>query len=122
VIVGVGIDLLEVRRVEQELARGEWQQGEGIFSPDEIRYCSAFRRPALRYAACFAAKEAVLKALGLQVNDLALFREVEVGLDTNSIALHQRLQTRSEQLGVRIIRLSTTVGKDLTGAMVILEH
>ena len=121
-IVGIGIDLLETRRVQQELARSEWQQGDGIFSPEEARYCNAFRRPALRYAACFAAKEAALKALGIEVNDLALFREVEVRLDSSSIAFHQRLQDRSEQLGVRNIRLSTTVGKDLTGAMVILEH
>ncbi len=121
-IVGIGIDLLENRRVEAELARGAWPQAQGVFTPDEVRYCSAFRRPALRYAACFAAKEAAIKALGMEVADLALFREVEVKLDTNIVALRQRLKNRSEELGVRSIRLSTTVGRDLTGAMVILEH
>ncbi len=121
-IVGMGIDLLDIRRVERELQRGEWQRGEAIFSPEEIRYCNAFRRPAQRYAACFAAKEAAIKALGMEVADLAAFREVEVQLDTNSIALRQRLKNRSEQLGVRRIRLSTAVSRDLTGAMVILEN
>lgn len=121
-IVGIGIDLLENRRVEEELARGEWQQAQGIFTPEEVRFCNAFRRPALRYAACFAAKEAALKALGMEIADLAILREVEVRLDANIVALRQRLKDRSEQLGVRRIRLSTTVGRDLTGAMVILEH
>lgn len=120
-ILGIGIDLVENRRVEQELARGEWRTSDGVFSPEEIRYCASTRRPALRYAACFAAKEAALKALGLPARDLADFRDVEVGLETSSIALHSRLKNQSEQLGVRRIRLSTTVGRDLTGAMVILE-
>ncbi len=120
-IVGMGVDLLDIRRVERELWRGDWGQGDGIFSPEEIRYCQAFRRPARRYAACFAAKEATLKALGMDVADLAAFREVEVRLDTSSIALRNRLQQRSDQLGVRRIRLSTTVSRDLSGAMVILE-
>ncbi|MBZ5648245.1 MAG: holo-ACP synthase [Acidobacteriia bacterium] len=120
-ILGIGIDLVENRRVERELARGEWRMGDGVFSPEEIRYCTSTRKPALRYAACFAAKEATLKALGVPARDLAVFREVEVGLESSSIALHSRLKNQSEQLGVRRIRLSTTVSRDLTGAMVILE-
>jgi holo-[acyl-carrier protein] synthase len=119
VIVGIGIDLLANRRVEQELARGEWRQSDGIFSPEEVRSCNAVGRPARRYAECFAAKEAALKALGVSPDDLAVFREVEVGPGT--IALHHRLKDRSEQLGVRRIRLSTSVSRDFTGAMVILE-
>ncbi len=120
-VIGIGIDLLENRRVEQELARDEWRHSDGIFSPEEIRTCAAARHPARRFAACFAAKEAALKALGVSADDLAIFRDVEVGLDHDRIALHRRLKHRSEQLGVRHIRLSTSVSRDFTGAMVILE-
>ena len=60
-IVGLGIDLLENNRVERELARGDWLLNEGIFTREEIKDCSGSRKPALRYAACFAAKEATLK-------------------------------------------------------------
>ncbi len=120
-IIGIGIDLLENGRVERELGRGEWRQGDGIFTAEEIRSCSSAGRPAHRFAACFAAKEATLKALGVPVTDLTNFREVEVGFENSSIALHGRLKQQSEQLGVRHIRLSTTVRRDLTGAMVILE-
>ena len=50
-IVGLGIDLIENRRVEQELARSEWTREDGIFSREEIRYCNLGKKPARRYAA-----------------------------------------------------------------------
>ena len=120
-ILGLGIDVLENRRIERELARGAWLHRDGVFTPAEIAYCNAPRKPALRYAACFAAKEATLKALGVAPPDLTVFRQVEVGLANNHIVLHQQLQRESEQLGVRHIRLATSVSHDLTGAVVILE-
>lgn len=121
-IVGLGIDLVTNRRVERELAREEWLQGDGIFTRQEISRCSRNRRPALCYAACFAAKEAALKALGVEVADLGMMREVEVELgDRCAIVLHDRVKAESEQLGVRHIRLSIAPSKRQTGAMVILE-
>ena len=121
-IVGLGIDLVTNSRVERELARDEWLQGDGIFTGQEISRCSRNRRPAVCYAACFAAKEATLKALGVEVADLGMMREVEVELgDRCAIVLHDRMKSESEQLGVRHIRLSIAPSKRQTGAMVILE-
>jgi holo-[acyl-carrier protein] synthase len=121
-IVGLGIDLVTNSRVERELARDEWLQGDGIFTSQEISRCSLNRSPALCYAACFAAKEATLKALGVEVADLGMMREVEVELgDRCAIVLHDRMKSESEQLGVRRIRLSIAPSKRQTGAMVILE-
>lgn len=123
-IVGVGIDLVANRRVHGELARGEWLASDGIFTSPEISRCSRDRRPALCYAACFAAKEATLKALGVNVGDPGLRREVEIELDysgTWTVVLHERLKTESERLGVKQIRLSITSNQQQTGAMVILE-
>ena len=121
-IVGLGIDLVTNSRMERELAREEWLQGDGIFTSQEISRCSRNRRPALCYAACFAAKEATLKALGVEVADLGMMREVEVELGNwCAIVLHDRMKSESEQLGVRHIRLSIAPSKRQTGAMVILE-
>ena len=123
-ILGVGIDLLENSRVEQELLRGKWLLNDGIFTPEEISRCSSKKKPALDYAACFAAKEATLKALGFEVSDLGVFREVEVGLGgTNeyTVVLHQRLKAEAERLGVRRIHLSIAQSAHQTGAIVILE-
>ena len=123
-VVGVGVDLVENSRVTQELARGDWRQENGIFTSEEIKRCSTGTNPALRYAACFAAKEATLKALGVGASDLAMFREVEIGLDNKgeyAVVLHDRLKSESEQLGVRHIKVSIAAAAKQTGAMVILE-
>ncbi len=124
VIVGLGIDLVENSRVTRELAQGDWRPENGVFTSGEIDRCSTDKNPALSYAACFAAKEAMLKALGIGVSDWATFREVEIGLDSNgeyAVVLHDRLKSESEQLGVRHIRVSITAAAQQTGAMVILE-
>ncbi len=123
-ILGLGIDLLETSRVEQELSRGEWLFADGIFTPEEITYCSAISKPALRFAACFAAKEAMCKALGVQVSDLALFREVDVAPRGNGgcqVVLHGRLKAAAGRLGVRSIKLSIAHHTGQTSAIVILE-
>lgn len=124
-IVGLGMDILNTGRAEQEHARGKWLPDEGIFTPAEIEYCNSARRPWLRYAACFAAKEAVLKALGTRVTDLAIFREVEVQSGSEGeciIVLHNRPKAESERLGVRRINISIASHARHTGAMAILEH
>jgi holo-[acyl-carrier protein] synthase len=61
---GIGIDVVEIARLEQALERRP-RLRERIFSAAEIDYAARHRRPALRLAARFAAKEAALKALGI---------------------------------------------------------
>ncbi len=124
-IVGIGIDLLENRRFARELARSEWLPADGILTPEEIVYCRSATKPARRYAACFAAKEATLKALGLRVSDLRIFREVQMSPGTNGqyqVSLHGRPNQESAQLGVRRIWLAISSSRIHTGAMVILEN
>lgn len=72
---GVGIDLLEISRLERALSRRP-QLAERLFWPAEIEASQASGRPAQHLAARFAAKEAALKALG--IGGLRM-REVEVG-------------------------------------------
>ncbi len=122
-IVGIGIDFLDNHRFERELGRGRWLARDGIFTPKEIRQCDRGCRPR-RYASCFAAKEATLKALGMAVNDLACFREVEVDRRADGeaiVVLHRRPKQESERLGARHIRLSIASTRHHSGAVVILE-
>ena len=124
VIVGLGIDLLENSRVERELARGDWLLNEGIFSREEIKHCSGSRKPALRYATCFAAKEATLKAMNARISNLTIFREVEVEAGADSeyrIVLHGGLRTQFERRCAKQITLSVARSATHTVAMVILE-
>ena len=123
-IVGLGIDLLEIGRVERELARGEWPAGDSVFTAAEIRHGQSTGRPVGHFAACFAAKEAALKALGLPIEDLAMFREIEVAPDDAglyTIGFHGRPKAAYTLLGARRARISITQRAHHVGATVILE-
>ncbi len=122
-IIGLGIDLVEHNRIERELARGAWLLEDGIFTRDEIQHCSG-TNPVLRFASCFAAKEAMLKAMNAPIGDLAMFREVEIRVGADSgyhVLLHGRARAQSENLGTRQIRLSIAHSKKSTAAMAILD-
>jgi holo-[acyl-carrier protein] synthase len=123
-IVGLGIDLVDADRIARELDREQWQAANGIFTTAEIGYCKVASRPERRYAACFAAKEATLKALGTDIADLGIFREVEIRLDgegDGAVLLRKRLRTMARKLGARHINLSVAVRAKSAVAMVILE-
>jgi holo-[acyl-carrier protein] synthase len=62
-IVGLGVDICEIARMERALARHPSMR-ERVFTREEIAYCDGKARPAESYAGRFAAREAVIKALG----------------------------------------------------------
>ena len=62
-ILGLGVDLCEIARMERALGRHPGMR-ERVFTPEEVAYCDSKARPAESYAARFAAREAVIKALG----------------------------------------------------------
>ena len=64
-MTGIGIDLLEIERLEQALARRP-RLAQRLFTDAELEYAQAQARPVQHLAARFCAKEAVAKALGLQ--------------------------------------------------------
>ena len=123
-ILGIGTDLIEHVRLQRELALSPWSDADGIYTAQEIASCRSSPIPIAQYAACFAAKEATLKALDLEVRDLATFREVELTVASEGapmLLLHGRVRTKSEQLGVRRINMSIAAARKLTGALVVLE-
>ncbi|HEY7400165.1 MAG TPA: holo-ACP synthase [Actinomycetota bacterium] len=62
-ILGLGVDICEIARMERALARHPTMR-QRVFTPEEVAYCDARGRPAESYAGRFAAREAVIKALG----------------------------------------------------------
>jgi holo-[acyl-carrier protein] synthase len=62
-IVGLGVDICEIARMERALARHPTMRHR-VFTPLEIAYCDGKARPAESYAGRFAAREATIKALG----------------------------------------------------------
>lgn len=123
-IAGSGIDVIETGRLERELARASWQAKHGIFTTAELHYLNNSKKPALLYAACFAAKEAALKALGMEVLNLSHFCEIEILPDGSSgwsLNLHGYSLSTCQKLGVQRTYVAMTTSKTLCGAVVVLE-
>ena len=100
-VLGLGIDLCEIERLREAMARTPGMRNR-IFTPDEQVYCERKRDPAERYAARFAAKEAVLKAMGLGVG-ACKWREIEVARAESgapSVRLHGAAQELAAERGI----------------------
>lgn len=78
IIHGIGIDVVEVRRIEDAIGKLGDAFLDRLFTAREREYCGKQKRPALHYAARFAAKEAVSKALGTGIGGQAGWLEMEV--------------------------------------------
>ena len=77
-IIGIGTDLLDVRRLERTLNRFGTRFCERIFAADERARAEARANPARTYAQCFAAKEACSKALGTGLRQGVFWRDMRV--------------------------------------------
>jgi phosphopantetheine--protein transferase-like protein len=106
-VVGVGVDLCEVGRMRRVLERTPGFATR-VYTEDERAYCRAHRDPSERFAARFAAKEAVLKALGVGLGACA-FREIEVVRAESgepSLALHGAAATLAAERGIAAWHIS----------------
>jgi holo-[acyl-carrier protein] synthase len=110
---GVGIDLLEIERLERALERRP-RLAERLFTDAEREYARARGRPGQHLAARFCAKEAVAKALAL---DAWSWRDVEV-LPGPRVRLHGGTRRRARELGVEV-RVSLTHTRATAGAMAV---
>jgi holo-[acyl-carrier protein] synthase len=117
--LGIGLDLLEVERLERALACRP-RLAERLFTDEERAYAEARPRPARHLAARFCAKEAVAKALGAGVWS---FRDVEVlaGAGAPRVHLRGRLAERARELDVAPV-ISLTHTRTLAGATALLRR
>jgi holo-[acyl-carrier protein] synthase len=114
--IAVGIDLLEIARLERALERRP-NLARRLFTEDERAYAASRPRPGQHLAARFCAKESVAKALGL---DAWSFSDIEV-VDTATapeVRLHGSAAQRAEALGVRL-RVSMTHSRRDAAAVAI---
>jgi holo-[acyl-carrier protein] synthase len=112
----IGIDLCEPMRLRARLARNAALRDE-LFHPGERAYCERQRHPEQHFAARFAAKEAVVKALGIDGFD-PLDVEVLEGGERCELRLHGAAAVRAEELGVEVT-ISLTHVADLAGAVAL---
>ena len=124
-IVGTGVDLCEVGRIQGAIERHGRRFIERVFTQREIEYCERKANKFERFAARFAAKEAGMKALGTGWRGGIAWRDFEV---TNlrsgrpTLAFHGKAAEIAEKIGVRNIALSMTHTAEQAMAQVILEN
>lgn len=123
-IVGLGMDIAEIDRVEQVLTRRGPAILERLYTPREVAYCENHKNKFERYAARFAAKEAAMKALGTGWTRGVRWRDIEVvnapsGKPT--LGLEGVSRQIADALHVRNISLTITHSGNLAVAQVIFE-
>lgn len=124
VIVGLGVDIAEVNRIEEAISRHGRRFIERVFTPAEIDYCERHRNRFERYAGRFAAKEALMKALGTGWSQGVRWRDIEIARlpgGRPTLLLHGATRERAERIGARYTSLSITHSGNTALAQVILE-
>jgi holo-[acyl-carrier protein] synthase len=123
-IVGSGIDLVEIDRIQRTLDRYGSRFLDRVFTGAEQVYCLRKRNAGESLAARFAAKEAGAKALGTGISQGVSWLEIEVVREWSgrpTLVFHGRAETRARRLGVRRAALSISHTANLAMASVVLE-
>ena len=123
-IVGTGIDIVEIARFRKILAGSGERFLNRVFTSEEQKFCLARKDPAPHFAARFAAKEAVFKALGTGWAKGITWLDVEVQRQEDhapAILLHGTAQKIAASKGAGRIHLSLTHTDNWAAATAILE-
>ncbi|UCF35572.1 MAG: holo-ACP synthase [Acidobacteriota bacterium] len=122
-VVGIGVDIVEVRRISQALQGGE-AMAKRVFTDAEREYCQARRNRYQHFAGRFAAKEAALKALGTGWQEGIRWKDVEVipdQLGKPELRLHNRAEEIFEQSGGKRALVTITHAREYAVAVVVLD-
>lgn len=123
-IIGMGVDIAEVPRVQAAIERHGETFLRRIYTPAERAYCERYRNKYERYAGRFAVKEAAMKALGTGWRKGIRWVDIEVERQKGgkpSLVLHGVARQRAAELGVKNIALSITHTAEQAFAQVIFE-
>ncbi len=123
-ILGTGIDLIEVARIRAALDKFGERFLKRVLRPDEIAYCLKHRDPGPRVAARFAAKEAISKAFGTGIGRELSWHDMEIGRKESGepfVILHDAGEKLLARRGGRLVHLSLSHTENYAVAVAILE-
>jgi holo-[acyl-carrier protein] synthase len=119
--MNVGLDVIEIERVRRALERYPGFR-DRCFTEEEQRYCDSRPNPAQHYAARFAGKEAVGKALGFGVARAFAWRDVEIaGRPKPGVKLSGQVAVWAERVGAGALDLSMTHSKGIAAAVCVVD-
>jgi holo-[acyl-carrier protein] synthase len=124
VILGCGIDIIEVQRVEAACEKFGDRFLQRIFRPSELAYCHSHKNPGPFLAARFAGKEAVSKAFGTGIGGQLGWQDIEICRKDSGepyVVLHDKGESLLRERGGHIVHLSLSHTLNQAAAVAILE-
>ncbi|MGO8766902.1 MAG: holo-ACP synthase [Limisphaerales bacterium] len=124
-ILGIGIDIIEVARIKASLERFGERFGQKILLPGESAYCLSHQYPAPFVAARFAAKEAISKAFGTGIGAQLGWLDMEIARRESGepyVILHGKGREMFESRRARNLYLSISHTKDYAAVTAVLEN
>jgi holo-[acyl-carrier protein] synthase len=123
-VLGIGIDLVEVDRIQSSLEQFGDRFIDRILTPAEAAYCRQYQNPAPHVAVRFAAKESVAKAFGTGIGAELNWRDIEVCRRESgqpTVVLHGAGQALMARRGVQTISISLSHTARYATAVTVLE-
>lgn len=123
-ILGTGIDIIEVDRIKGSFEKFGDRFVNRILRPSEVNYCLSHKNPAPFLAARFAAKEAISKAFGTGIGAELGWQDMEVGKKESGepfVILHEKGLLLLQKRGARMVHLTLSHTEHHATAMAILE-
>ncbi len=123
-IIGIGIDLVKISRMEKIRARWHQHFLDRVFTAREQHYCLQYHLPHIHFSGRFAIKEALLKALGTGLRGGIRWIDIEVANNQTGkplVQLTAQARKYADDMGVKQILSSISHDHDYAIAQVILE-
>ena len=123
-ILGIGIDIIEVARIQASHKRFGGRFLNRVLHPAEIAYCLTHKKPAPFIAARFAAKEAISKAFGTGIGAALGWRDMEIRRKESGepfVVLHGKGEKLFAARGAKQLLVSLSHTKDYAAATAVLE-
>ncbi len=123
-ILGIGTDIVEVKRIEKLLAGKREEFLSRVFSKSEASYCEAKAKPAIHFAARFAAKEAFMKALGTGWAKGVGFQDITVSNNDDgkpSLEIGGKARVLLDEKGPTWLWLSLSHTREFAMAVAVIE-
>jgi len=123
-IAGIGVDLIEIYRIQKMLLKYGDHFAEKIFCEEEIAYCSEKAKPEINFAARFAAKEAVLKAFGTGLARGIGWKDIQIhNLDNGKpfVKLLGEAKIKFSNLKIKKVHISLSHTAEVAMAFIIFE-